>query len=222
MPTRSSSRSVAGSGATARIREIFQTHARVADAFLGASAGNVAALARALTAALRRRRTLFFFGNGGSAADAQHLAAEFVNRFTFDRPALPSIALTTDSSILTSISNDDSFDRVFARQIEALGRRGDVAVGISTSGRSPNVIEGLRTARSLGLVTVGMTGASGGPMARLCRHLVRVPSNETARIQEIHILVGHILCHLVDESLFGKKHPPRRRRGGTGRGSRPT
>ena len=220
MPPRSSSRPAAGAGAAARIREIFQTHARVADAFLGSSAGDVAVLARTLTAALRARRTVLLFGNGGSAADAQHLAAEFVNRFTFDRPALPSIALTTDTSVLTSIGNDDGFDRVFARQIEALGRRGDVAVGISTSGRSPNVIEGLRTARLRGLVTVGLTGAAGGPMARLCRHLVRVPSNETARIQEIHILVGHILCQLVDESLFGKRQPPRRRRGGTGRGSR--
>ena len=219
MPRRASTGPAAGFVAAARIREIFQTHARVADAFLESSSGLVAALARTLTAALRARRTLFFFGNGGSAADAQHLAAEFVNRFTFDRPALPSIALTTDTSVLTSISNDDDFDRVFSRQIEALGRRGDVAVGISTSGRSPNVVEGLRAARSRGLITVGLAGASGGPMTRLCRHLVRVPSNETARIQEIHILVGHILCHLVDESLFGKKGRPRRR-GGTGRGSR--
>ena len=217
MPKRASTRPAAGSVAAVRIREIFQTHARVADAFLESSTGQVAALGRTLTAALRSRRTLFFFGNGGSAADAQHLAAEFVNRFTFDRPALPSIALTTDTSVLTSISNDHDFDRIFARQIEALGRRGDVAVGISTSGRSPNVVEGLKAARSRGLITVGLTGASGGPMTRLCRHLVRVPSSETARIQEIHILVGHILCHLVDESLFGKE---RRRQGGTGRGSR--
>ncbi len=217
MPRQTRSRPPAGSATAARIRDIFQTHARVADTFLASSTGQVAALARTLTAALRARRTLFFFGNGGSAADAQHLAAEFVNRFTFDRPALPSIALTTDTSVLTSISNDDHFDRIFARQIEALGRRGDVAVGISTSGRSPNVVQGLRAARSHGLITVGLTGASGGPMTRLCRHLVRVPSRETARIQEIHILVGHILCHLVDETLFGKR---RRRQGGAGRGSR--
>ena len=217
MPRQTRSRPPAGSATAARIREIFQTHARVADAFLASSTGQVAALARTLTTALRARRTLFFFGNGGSAADAQHLAAEFVNRFTFDRPALPSIALTTDTSVLTSISNDHDFGRIFARQIEALGRRGDVAVGISTSGRSPNVVQGLRAARSHGLITVGLTGASGGPMTRLCRHLVRVPSRETARIQEIHILVGHILCHLVDETLFGKR---RRRQGGAGRGSR--
>ena len=218
MPTRVSSRPAAKRVVAARVREIFRTHARVADTFLETGTGQVAALARAMTAALRARRTLYFFGNGGSAADAQHLAAEFVNRFTFNRPALPSVALTTDTSVLTSIANDDDFNRIFARQIEALGRRGDVAVGISTSGRSPNVVEGLRAARSRRLITVGLTGASGGPMTRLCRHLVRVPSSETARIQEIHILIGHILCQLVDESLFGrtgKRGRPRPRRAGS-------
>ncbi|OLE67875.1 MAG: hypothetical protein AUG09_00235 [Acidobacteria bacterium 13_1_20CM_2_68_7] len=130
------------------------------------------------------------------------MAAEFVNRFAADRPGLSALALTTDTSVLTSIGNDLDFSRVFARQVEALGRRGDVAVGLSTSGRSPNVLEGLRAARVRGLVTVGFTGGGEGPMQDLCNHLVRVPSRITARVQEVHILVGHILCQMVDEALF--------------------
>jgi D-sedoheptulose 7-phosphate isomerase len=201
---RSASRGRAGHGrVAARIRELHRAHAEAAEGFF--AAGGAAVLARTadtFAAALRARRTLLFFGNGGSAADAQHLAAEFVNRFARDRPALAALALTTDSSVLTSIGNDDDFARIFARQVEALGRPGDVAVGISTSGRSANVLEGLRAARDRDLVTVGFTGRDGGGMADLCRHLVSVPARETARIQEVHILAGHILCQLVDEALF--------------------
>lgn len=185
-----------------RIAALYRTHAEVADRFFASQAGAVAAVADAFVKALSSGRTIFFFGNGGSAADAQHLAAEFVNRFVSERPALPSIALTTDSSVLTSIGNDRDFSRVFSRQVEALGRPGDVAVGLSTSGRSPNVLEALRAARAKGLVTVGFTGNGGGAMGGLCDHLVGVPSAVTARIQEVHILVGHILCQLVDEALF--------------------
>jgi len=194
-------------GKALRIRDLHRDHAAVAEAFFARSTREVEAVAAAFIAALRAGRVLYFFGNGGSAADAQHLAAEFVNRFAVDRRALPSLALTTDTSVLTSIANDDHFDRIFARQIEALGRPGDVAVGLSTSGRSPNVLQGLRAACARRMVTVGLTGANGGPMRRHCRLLIRVPSRATARIQEVHILVGHILCQLVDD-VFGRR-PPR-------------
>jgi D-sedoheptulose 7-phosphate isomerase len=187
------------------IRAAQRAHAEAAERFFGESSDKVAEVAGVLARALRAGRTIFFFGNGGSAADAQHLAAEFVNRFSADRPALAALALTTDTSVLTSVGNDSAFSRIFARQVEALGRRGDVAVGLSTSGRSPNILEGLGAARDRGLVTVGFTGADGGEMAGLCRHLIRVPSRETPRIQEVHILVGHILCGLVDATLFPPK-----------------
>jgi D-sedoheptulose 7-phosphate isomerase len=187
---------------TRRIEALYRTHAEVAETFFASQAGAVADVAEAFVNALSSGRTLFFFGNGGSAADAQHLAAEFVNRFLAERPPLPSVALTTDTSVLTSIGNDRDFSLVFSRQVEALGRPGDVAVGLSTSGRSRNVLEGLRAARAKGLVTVGLTGNDGGAMRGLCDHLIPVPSAVTARIQEIHILVGHILCQLVDEALF--------------------
>ena len=186
----------------ARILDLYRQHAETAEAFFKIGIGPVEGAAAAFITALRDGRSLLFFGNGGSAADAQHLAAEFVNRFAADRPGLSALALTTDTSVLTSIGNDLDFSRVFARQVEALGRRGDVAVGLSTSGRSPNVLEGLRAARVGGLVTVGFTGGGEGPMRDLCTHLVRVPSRITARVQEIHILVGHILCQMVDEALF--------------------
>ncbi len=192
-------------GGDTRIRGLHRDHAEVAEAFFARSTPDVEAVADAFISALRAGRVLYFFGNGGSAADAQHLAAEFVNRFAIDRRAFPSLALTTDSSVLTSIANDAHFDRIFSRQIEALGRPGDVAVGLSTSGRSPNVLEGLRAARARRMVTVGWTGEDGGPMRRLCRLLIRVPSRTTARIQEIHILVGHILCQLVDDAFTRRR-----------------
>ncbi len=189
-----------------KIEAFHRAHAQAADRFFLESSGAIQKVAESFIAALTARRTVFFFGNGGSAADAQHLAAEFVNRFEIDRPGLPALALTTDTSVLTSIGNDAAFSRIFARQIEALGRSGDVAVGISTSGRSPNVLEGLRAARDRGLVTIGFTGGRVGPMKDLCHHLLAVPCEQTARIQEIHILAGHILCSLVDDALV----PPRR------------
>ncbi len=148
--------------------------------------------------ALKGGHTLFFFGNGGSAADAQHLAAEFVGRYIRERQALPAIALTTDTSALTAISNDYGYHRVFARQIEALVRRGDVAIAISTSGRSPSVLEGIRAARTKGAAVIGLTGAGGGAMAAHCDVVFKVPSTSTPRIQEAHITIGHILCELAD------------------------
>jgi D-sedoheptulose 7-phosphate isomerase len=146
---------------------------------------------------------ILLFGNGGSAADAQHLAAEFVNRFQIERPPLAALALTTDTSIITSIGNDYAFDLIFAKQIQALGRRDDVAWGISTSGNSPNVVAGLQKARELGLHCLGMTG-KGGTLEEVSDLLLAVPSATTARIQETHILMGHILCQLVDTILFPK------------------
>jgi len=150
---------------------------------------------------------LFFFGNGGSAADAQHLAAEFVNRYVMDRPPLPAIALTTDTSILTSISNDFSFDEIFAKQLKALGREGDVAIGISTSGNSPNMIKAFEVAKEMRMKTVALTGNDGGALARMADISLLVPSTSTPRIQEVHILVGHILCEMVEHSLFFKVSP---------------
>ncbi len=194
-----------GSVASERVRRLHREHADAAERFFLEGAAVVESAAEALVTALRGGRTLLFFGNGGSAADAQHLAAEFVNRYVRDRPALPALALTTDTSVLTSIANDAEFKSVFARQVEAIGRPGDVAVGISTSGRSANVIEGLRTARARRLVTIGFCGEGGGAMRGLCDHLISVPSKTTARIQEVHILVGHILCQIVEETLYPPK-----------------
>lgn len=148
--------------------------------------------------AVRGGRFFFFFGNGGSAADAQHLAAEFVGRFARERRALPAVALTTDSSALTSIGNDYGFDRVFARQVEGLVRRGDVVFALSTSGRSPSVLEGIRAARRAGAAVIGFTGAKGKGMAAECDVAFVVPSADTPRIQECHITVGHILCEIAD------------------------
>lgn len=162
----------------------------------------VAAVAAACVAALRTGNKVLFAGNGGSAADAQHLAGELVSRFAYDRPGLPSFALTTDTSVLTAIGNDYGYERLFARQIEAVGSAGDVFIGISTSGRSPNVLAGLRTARAKRLVTIGMTGRSGGDMPALCDLLLRVPSDSTPRIQEGHISMGHAICAIVEEQLF--------------------
>jgi D-sedoheptulose 7-phosphate isomerase len=144
---------------------------------------------------------ILIFGNGGSAADAQHIAAEFVNRFRIERPPLAAIALTTDTSILTSIGNDYHFDEIFSKQIRALGKTEDIAWGISTSGNSPNVLEGIQAAKHLGMATVGMTGR-GGKLADLVDLRFTVDSDVTARIQETHITIGHILCELVDRILF--------------------
>lgn len=143
-------------------------------------------------------------GNGGSAADAQHMAGEFVSRFYFDRPGLPSLAITTDTSILTAIGNDYGYERVFRRQIEANGNKGDIFFGISTSGSSPNIVEGLKTCREKGIITVGLTGEKIGTMDELCDYVIKVPSTETPRIQESHLLIEHMICAIVEEAIFGK------------------
>jgi D-sedoheptulose 7-phosphate isomerase len=154
-----------------------------------------------LESALRQGGKLLLFGNGGSAADAQHIAAELVIRYKHDRPAIAAIALTTDSSALTACGNDMGFEAIFERQIEALGRSGDVAIGISTSGKSPNVLKGLRQARAMDLRTIGLSGGTGGEMPGVCDAVVVIPSSVTARIQEMHITVGHMLCKALEQRL---------------------
>lgn len=154
--------------------------------------------------AIKARCKLMLFGNGGSAGDAQHMATEFVCRFEQNREALAAIALTTDSSVLTAIGNDFGFEQIFARQIRALGRPGDVAIGISTSGRSPNVLEGIKAAREMGLTTIALTGGSGGELAGLSDVPLLVPSNRTATIQECHIVLLHVMCEAVEALLFGE------------------
>ena len=166
----------------------------------------VARAAELCVACLRAGGKVLFAGNGGSAADAQHMAGEFVSRFAFDRPGLAAVALTTDTSILTAIGNDYGYEKLFARQVQALGRAGDVFVAYSTSGRSPNILRALEAARAGGVTTVGMTGNRGGPMADLCDLLLAVPSANTPKIQEGHLVLGHILCGLVERAMF---EPPR-------------
>ena len=162
----------------------------------------VEAAARLLAEVLKEGGKILLFGNGGSAADAQHLAAEFVNRFQVERPPLAAVALTTDTSILTSIGNDYEFQEIFAKQVRALGRAGDVAVGLSTSGMSANVVRGLNAARELGLKTVALSGGDGGAVARAADLALVVPSRNTPRIQEGHITIIHIVCDLVEKELF--------------------
>ncbi|EPR35677.1 Phosphoheptose isomerase [Alkalidesulfovibrio alkalitolerans DSM 16529] len=163
-------------------------------------------VARLMAVSLARGGKLLFCGNGGSAADAQHLAAEFVNRFELERPPLPALALTTDTSILTAVGNDYGFEQVFQKQVQALGHKGDVLVAISTSGNSENVVLALRAAREKEMVTIGLTGQGGGEMAQMCDCLLAVPHKRTCLVQEIHITVGHMVCDLVDYFLFEAVH----------------
>ncbi|MFI5330180.1 MAG: SIS domain-containing protein [Desulfobaccales bacterium] len=173
--------------------------------FVAAQGDAVVAAAQMLAGVFQAGGKVFLFGNGGSAADAQHLAAEFVNRFQVERPPLAALALTTDTSILTAVANDYDFLQVFAKQVRALGRPGDLALGLSTSGNSPNVVEGLKTARQLGLRTLALSGRDGGPVAQAAELALIVPSRNTARIQEVHITIGHVLCDLVDFLLYPEK-----------------
>jgi len=169
----------------------------------------LAGAARAAARALGRGGKVLIFGNGGSAADAQHLAAELVGRYRRERAALPALALGTNGSALTAISNDYDFSRVFARQVEALAGERDVVIGISTSGNSANVVRGLKAARKRGAVTVGFTGKTGGALSKLSDYCIRVPSDDTARVQEAHILIGHILCEFVEEAVAGERRGAR-------------
>lgn len=163
-------------------------------------------VAAELLTAYRAGKKTLIAGNGGSAADAQHIAAEFVSRFYFDRPALASIALTTDTSALTAIGNDYGYELLFSRQLEANGVAGDIYIAISTSGNSRNILKSLESAKKLGIKTIGLTGSSGGKMKDLVDYCICVPSDETPRIQETHILIGHILCAAVEKELFEKEY----------------
>lgn len=165
-------------------------------------AGAVQSAVQTCIDALRAGGKIMLAGNGGSAADAQHIAGELVSRFEFDRPGLAAVALTTDSSILTAIGNDYGYERLFQRQLQALARLGDVLIVYSTSGKSPNILRVLETARELGVATIGMTGKRGGPMGELCDHLLEVPSTDTPKIQEGHLVLGHIICGLIERALF--------------------
>ena len=188
----------------AAIRAIFEASAKAKDVFLAEGAADLERAIDLIAGALREGRKLLLFGNGGSAADAQHIAAELVGRFLRERRPLPAIALTTDTSALTAIGNDYGFDDVFARQVRALGARGDVALAISTSGRSPNVLRAVEAARDAGLRVVALTGGDGGALAAAADVTLRVSASTlSARIQETHILIGHVICELVDQRLFG-------------------
>lgn len=183
------------------IRIALEEGARVYLETLAREERTIERIARLFGSTLRQGRTIFFCGNGGSAAEAQHLAAELVGRFERDRRALPALALTTDTSILTSVGNDYGFKRVFARQVEGLGRRGDLLVALTTSGRSPNVLAAVRAARAKGLKVVGMTGAKGARFARQCDLCLVVPSRSTPRIQEVHLAVGHVCCERAEATF---------------------
>ena len=188
------------------IIEHFQESIRVKQGFLRDNLETLTQAIDVLVRAFQRGNKLLLFGNGGSAADAQHIAAEFVNRFMIERPPLPAIALTTDTSILTSIANDYSYNEVFAKQVQALGKQGDVAVALSTSGNSSNVIAAIDACKKLSITTIGLTGGTGGQMAGKVEFLLNVSEGRnSARIQETHILVAHVICDLVDQRLFPAK-----------------
>jgi D-sedoheptulose 7-phosphate isomerase len=191
------------------VRRGLEEGARLLTLTLETEEERIEAIADLFAKAATRRRTIFFCGNGGSAAEAQHLATELVARFLVDRAAIPAVALTTDTSLLTAVGNDTGFDQVFARQIEALGRRGDLLVAMTTSGRSPNVLAAVAAARRLGMTVIGMTGVSGRSFARRCDLALVVPSRETPRVQEVHLVVGHLCCERAEQALRAR---PRRRR----------
>lgn len=185
------------------IVKAFEESIRVKQAFLHDHLEMLTQVIDVIVAAFRNGNKLLLFGNGGSAADAQHIAAEFTNRFRIERPPLPALALTTDTSALTAIANDYDFAQVFVKQLQALGRAGDVAMAISTSGNSPNVLAAVETCKKLKIATVGLTGGTGGKMVGKVDYLLCVAaSRDTARIQETHILIDHVICEMVDHKLF--------------------
>ncbi|HEX8088695.1 MAG TPA: D-sedoheptulose 7-phosphate isomerase [Blastocatellia bacterium] len=188
-----------------RIQRIARESIEAKRAFFDSHSGDVARAAHVMIESIRAGGKVMIFGNGGSAADAQHIAAELVNRLNYDRPPIAAIALTTDTSILTSVGNDSGFDELFERQLRALGRAGDVAVAISTSGNSPNVLRAVSAARELGIKTVGLAGRAGGRLAASVDVALVVESESTQRVQETHITIGHILCEMIEEGLFARE-----------------
>jgi D-sedoheptulose 7-phosphate isomerase len=188
------------------IIKAFEESIRIKQAFLRDNLDHLLAVVDVIVSAFKRGNKLLLFGNGGSAADAQHIAAEFVNRFRIERPPLPALALTTDSSALTAIGNDYDYSQVFAKQVRALGKAGDIALAISTSGNSANVLAAVDVCRELNIITVGLSGGGGGKLAKRVDHLLCVgASGDTARIQETHILIGHVICESVDAALYPSK-----------------
>lgn len=179
----------------------FRESIRVKEELLGSQVEIIVRMVQEIIKALKDGGKIIFFGNGGSAADAQHLAAELVGRFKLERRGLPALALSTNTSVLTSVGNDYSFEQVFARQVEALGKPEDVVVGISTSGGADNVIEGILAAKAADIFTIGLTGGKGGKLAEVVDLAIIVPSPDTARIQEAHITIGHLVCQLVEEKM---------------------
>lgn len=189
------------------IEKALQDSIRIKEGFIRENVSEIILLAEKIVLAFTNDRKLLLCGNGGSAADAQHIAAEFVNRFELERPPLPAIALTTDTSILTSIGNDYSFDDIFAKQIKAVGVEGDILLAISTSGNSPNILNAVKAASTQGIYTVGLTGGDGGKVKELTDSCLIVKSDQTARIQESHGFVLHVVCKLVDYILFQQEIP---------------
>ncbi len=184
-----------------RIKDILLESIQVKEELLRTSIGKIIEITDLITGCLKKNGKVILFGNGGSASDSQHIAAEFVGRFKKDRNALSAIALTTNTSILTSLANDYGYEVVFAKQIEALGRKNDVVIGISTSGKAKNVVLGIKQAKKMGLKAIALTGADGGELAKLTDISLVVPSSVTARIQEAHITIGHIVCELVEQAV---------------------
>jgi len=184
-----------------RIKDIFLESIQVKEELMRTSIGKIIEITDLITDCLKKNGKVILFGNGGSASDSQHIAAEFVGRFKKDRNALSAIALTTNTSILTSLANDYGYEVVFAKQIEALGRKNDVVIGISTSGKAKNVVLGIKQAKKMGLKAIALTGADGGELAKLTDISLVVPSSVTARIQEAHITIGHIVCELVEQAV---------------------
>lgn len=184
-----------------RIKDVLLESIQVKEEILHTRIGQVLEIAELVVDCLKKNGKVMLFGNGGSAGDSQHIAAELVGRFKKDRPGLAAIALTTNTSVLTSLANDYGYEIVFARQIEALGQKNDVAIGISTSGKAKNVAAGIKQAKKMGIKTVALTGGDGGELAKLADTSLVVPSNVTARIQEAHITIGHIICELVEQAL---------------------
>jgi len=187
------------------IAQIFRESADLKLRFIRQNAEVIVQVVRMIVEAFKSGNKVLLFGNGGSAADAQHMAGEFINRFLIERPPLPAIALTTDTSVLTSISNDYGYVESFSKQVKALGKEGDVAIGISTSGSAANVIKAVKVAREMGIKTVGLSGRDGGELAKAVDVAIVVDAQVTPRIQEVHITIGHVICEMVDRMLF--QHP---------------
>ena len=185
------------------IENIIRSSIDAKKALLEKEVPNIEKAVSSIEASIKKGGKLLIFGNGGSAADSQHIAAEFVGRFKLDRKAMPALALTTNTSTLTALSNDYGYDTTFKRQIESFGNKGDVALAISTSGNAKNVIEAVKTAKKKGLMTIALTGKNGGALSPLCDISILVSSQDTARIQETHILIGHIMAEIIESNLFG-------------------